>query len=137
MKIGEECKFWQESFWFTSINQLNRQKRTCSRNYKSFCNLSFVIKPLNGNIFWPLWWKCMLPWRDIRKGGLAKIKNKSWWDIMIQYNTLQIRNSLGHKFSYWDSRNETLITHYEKKNKKNTLNVSYLEKIMSHWEYVY
>ena len=31
--------------------------------------------------------------------------------------TLQIPNSLGDKFSYWDSQNEALITHYEKKNR--------------------
>ena len=32
-------------------------------------------------------------------------------------STLQIPNSLGDKFSQWDSQNETLITHYEKKNR--------------------
>ena len=50
--------------------------------------------------------------------------------------TLQISNSLGDKFSQWDSQNETLITHYEKKKTETTLNVSYFEKIMSHWEYI-
>ena len=49
-------------------------------------------------------------------------------------STLQIPNSLGDKFSQWDSQNETLIIHYEKKT-GTTLNVSYFEKIMSHWEY--
>ena len=29
-------------------------------------------------------------------------------------STLQIPNSLGDKFSHWDSQNETVITHYEK-----------------------
>ena len=52
-------------------------------------------------------------------------------------STMQISNSLGDRFSHWDSQNETLITHYEKKKKEpeTTLNVSYFEKIMSHWEY--
>ena len=50
--------------------------------------------------------------------------------------TLQIPNSLGDKFSQWDSQNETLITHYEKKKTETALNVSYFEKIMSHWEYI-
>ena len=48
---------------------------------------------------------------------------------------LQIPSSLGNKFSHWDSQNETLITHYEKKNPETMLNVSYFEnfeKIMSH-----
>ena len=49
-------------------------------------------------------------------------------------STLQIPNSLGDKFSQWDPQNETLITHYEKKNRDHW-NVSYFEKIMSHWEY--
>ena len=31
--------------------------------------------------------------------------------------TLQISNSLGDKFSQWDSQNEILITHDEKKNR--------------------
>ena len=48
--------------------------------------------------------------------------------------TLQIPNSLGDKFSHWYSQNETLITHYWKKT-ETTLNVSYFEKIVSHWEY--
>ena len=51
-------------------------------------------------------------------------------------SSLQIPNSLGDKFSHWDSQNETLITHYEKKKTETTLNVSYFEKIMSHWEYI-
>ena len=35
--------------------------------------------------------------------------------IFVKTNsTLQIPNSLGDKFSQWDSQNETLITHYEK-----------------------
>ena len=82
MKIGGKCEFLQASFWFTLINQLSRQKGTCSRNYKSRCNLPFVIKLFNGNIFWLLWWKCVLHRRDIRKGCLVKC----WRDIMIQYN---------------------------------------------------
>ena len=45
MKIGEKCESWQASFWFTLINQQNRQKRTCSRNYKSHCNLLIFMKP--------------------------------------------------------------------------------------------
>ena len=32
--------------------------------------------------------------------------------------TLQIPNSIGDKFSQWDSQNETLITHYEKKRQR-------------------
>ena len=47
---------------------------------------------------------------------------------------LQIPNS--DKSSHWDSENETLITHNEKKKTETTLNVSYFEKIMSHWEYI-
>ena len=47
MKIGAKREFWQASLWFTLINQMNRQKETCSRNYKSRCNLLFVIKPFN------------------------------------------------------------------------------------------
>ena len=50
--------------------------------------------------------------------------------------TLQISNSLGDKFSQWDSQNETLIAHYGKKKTETMLNVSYFEKIMSHWEYI-
>ena len=50
--------------------------------------------------------------------------------------TLQISNSLGDKFSQWDSQNEILITHDEKKKTETTLNVSYFEEIMSHWEYI-
>ena len=50
--------------------------------------------------------------------------------------TLQVLNSLGDKFSHWDSQYETLITHYEKKTTETMLNVSYFEKIMSHWEYI-
>ena len=50
-------------------------------------------------------------------------------------STLQIPNSLGDKFSQWDSQNETLIIYYGKKT-ETTLNVSYFEKIMSHWEYI-
>ena len=46
--------------------------------------------------------------------------------------TLQIPNSLGDKFSHRDSENETLITHYEKKKTKTTLNVSNFDKIMPH-----
>ena len=49
---------------------------------------------------------------------------------------LQIPNSLGDKFSHWDSQNETLITHYEKKKIETTLNVSSFEKTMSHWDYI-
>ena len=45
-------------------------------------------------------------------------------EIQRQQNTfimsfsLQIPNSLRDKFSHWDSQNETLITHYEKKKQK-------------------
>ena len=46
-----------------------------------------------------------------------------------------IPNPLGDKVSHWDSQNETLITHYEKKKTETTLNVSNFEKIMSHLEY--
>ena len=53
----------------------------------------------------------------------------------LKFIALQIPNSLGDKFSQWDSQNETLITHYEKKKTEATLNVSYFEKTMSHWEY--
>ena len=85
MKMEEKCEFWQASFWFTLINQLNRQKGACSRNYKNRCNLSFVIKPFDRNIFWPLWWKCILPRRDIRKGVWTRIKTRadgtSWSNI--------------------------------------------------------
>ena len=49
---------------------------------------------------------------------------------------LPISNSLGDKFSYWDSQNVTLITHYEERTPETTLNLSYFEKIMSHWEYI-
>ena len=59
---------------------------------------------------------------------------------VLLLTALQIPNSLGDQFSHWDSQNETLITYYEKKNKKNktetTLNISYFERIMSHWEYI-
>ena len=34
-------------------------------------------------------------------------------------NTLQIPNPLGNKFSHWDSQNETLVTHDEKKTPRN------------------
>ena len=54
----------------------------------------------------------------------------------IPMATQQISNSLGEKLSHWDSQNETFITHYEKKKKENTLNLSYVEKIMSFWEYI-
>ena len=58
-------------------------------------------------------------------------------EIHITYfPSLQIPNSLGDKFSHWDSQNETLITHYDNKNPETTLNVSYFEKIMSHWQYI-
>ena len=56
--------------------------------------------------------------------------------LQIPGYTLQIPNSLGDKFSQWDSQNETLITHYEKKKTETTPNVSCFEKIMSHWEYI-
>ena len=49
---------------------------------------------------------------------------------------LPIPNSLGEKFSHWDSQNETLITHCEERTPETTLNLSYFEKIMSHWEYI-
>ena len=39
------------------LNQLNRQRGTCSRTYKSHFQLPFVIRLFNENIFWPLWWK--------------------------------------------------------------------------------
>ena len=75
--------FDKHLFLFTFINQLNRQKGTCTRNYRS--NLPFVIKPFNWN-FWLLWWKCTLSSRDIRKEVLVYIKNKSWCVIVIQFN---------------------------------------------------
>ena len=47
-------------------------------------------------------------------------------------NLLHLANSkFSSKFSHWDSQNEALITHYEKKT-ETTLNVSYFEKMMSH-----
>ena len=56
---------------------------------------------------------------------------------MTRITSLQIPDSLGDKFSHWDSQNEALITHYEiKKKTETTLNVSYFEKTMSHWEYI-
>ena len=44
---------------------------------------------------------------------------KIWWNGQCSafIHALQIPNSLGDKFSQWDSQNETLITHYEKKNR--------------------
>ena len=78
---------WQATFWFTLINQLNKQRETCSRNYKSRCNLPFVIKPFNGNIFWHLWWKFILPWRDI-KGVWSRLRTRadrtSWSSITFE-----------------------------------------------------
>ena len=88
MKIVEKYEFWQASFWFTLINQLNMQKGACSRNYKSSCNLPFVIKPFNGNIFWPLWWKCILPRRELRKGVWSRLRTRaertSWSNIAFE-----------------------------------------------------
>ena len=55
---------------------------------------------------------------------------------MTPITLLQIPDSLGDKYSHWDSQNDTLIIHYEKKKTETTLNVSYFEKIMSHWEYI-
>ena len=50
--------------------------------------------------------------------------------IFVKTNsTLQIPNSLGDKFSHWDSQNETLITHYEKNAKWDHA------KCFSLWEY--
>ena len=88
MKIVEKYEFWQASFWFTLINQLNMQKGACSRNYKSSCNLPFVIKPFNENIFWSLWWKCILPRREIRKGVRSRLRTRadgtSWSNIAFE-----------------------------------------------------
>ena len=55
---------------------------------------------------------------------------------MTPITLLQIPDSLGDKYFHWDSQNDTLIIHYEKKKTETTLNVSYFEKIMSHWEYI-
>ena len=63
----------------------------------------------------------------------AHFKYKQYRNLL---STLQIPNSLGDKFSKWDSQNETLITHYEKRNPETTLNVSHFEKIMSHWVHI-
>ena len=38
--------------------------------------------------------------------------------FILKMHTLQIPNSLGDKFSHWNSKNETLIIHYEKKKQK-------------------
>ena len=45
---------------------------------------------------------------------------KIWWNGQCSafIHALQIPNSLGDKFSQWDSQNETLITHYEKKKQR-------------------
>ena len=48
---------------------------------------------------------------------------------------LQILNSVLDKFYCWDSRNETLIAHYEEKN-RNHHKLSYFEKMISHFEYI-
>ena len=57
--------------------------------------------------------------------------------FILKMHTLQIPNSLGDKFSHWNSKNETLIIHYEKKKTETSLNVSYFEKIMSHWQCIW
>ena len=38
--------------------------------------------------------------------------------FILKMHTLQIPNPLGDKFSHWNSKNETLIIHYEKKKQK-------------------
>ena len=38
-------------------------------------------------------------------------------NLKSNISRLKIPNSLGDKFSQWDSQNKTLITHYEKKNR--------------------
>ena len=53
----------------------------------------------------------------------------------IVNTTLQVPNSLGDKFFHWDSQNETILLIMRKK-AETTLNLSYFEKIMSHWEYI-
>ena len=62
------------------------------------------------------------------------IKAPNTFNKMLKF-TLQIPNSVGDKFSHWDSQNETLTTHFEQKT-ETTLSVSYFEKIMSHWDYI-
>ena len=83
--LKRNVNFDKHLFLFTFINQLNRQKGTCTRIYRSHRNLPFVIKPFNWN-FSLLWWKCTLPSRDIRKEVLVYVKNKSWCVIVTQYN---------------------------------------------------
>ena len=58
--------------------------------------------------------------RKVKSGtclGILEPGDKVFWFVTKRGSTLQIPNSLGDKFSQWDSQNETLITHYEKKNR--------------------
>ena len=54
-----------------------------------------------------------------RRGNLIGLLEfqKTLSEILLTAGALQIPNSLGDKFSQWDSQNETLITHYEKKSR--------------------
>ena len=102
MKIGGKCEFWQASSWFTLINQLNRQRGACSRNYRSRCNLHFVIKPFNGNIILPFWWTCILPHRDIRKGVWSRLRTRadgtSWSNITFEIFLWKVNFSFSRNF---------------------------------------
>ena len=64
MNIGDKYEFWQSCFGFTLINQLNKQKRTCRRNYKSCCNL-----PLMETFLTPLMKLYTSPERHKKKGS--------------------------------------------------------------------
>ena len=48
---------------------------------------------------------------------LPNILSGTVWANIFFFITMQIPNSLGEKFSQWDCQNETIITHYEKKNR--------------------
>ena len=49
---------------------------------------------------------------------------------------LQIRNSLGDKFSHWHSQNQTLIGYYEKKNLETKTSFLVFEQIILLTKYV-
>ena len=69
------------------------------------------------------------------KSGKFSMDVKRKHELCIEIYTLQTPNSLGDKFSHWDSQNETLITHYEKKS-RNHVKCFLFWEIMSRWEYI-
>ena len=72
-----------------------------------------------------------------RRGNLIGVLEfqKTLSEILLTAGALQIPNSLGDKFTNEILKMRHLLLIMRKKT-ETTLNVSYFEKIISHWEYI-